>query len=90
MSEYNGEIWAELTAVRRELKSLRAQVECLEAADLRSYLWRQRVHDVTKCDVCHETHECAVISNGLKSTGGHLTAVCESCHIRRQEHRAVA
>ena len=90
MSGYNGEIWGELSAVRREIKGLRATVERLEAADLRSYLWRQQLHDLGRCDVCGERHEVAVVSGGIKSTGGPLVAVCESCYIRRQERQAVA
>jgi hypothetical protein len=86
---YHEDVWAELASVRRELKSLRATVERLEAADLRSYLWRQHVHDIGKCEVCGEPHECAVVPRGIKSTGGQLTAVCESCYIRRQERQAV-
>jgi len=90
MSENNGEIWAEFAAVRRELKALKATVERLEAADLRSYLWRQQVHDLDKCDVCGEPHEVAVVPRGIKSTGGQLVTVCESCYIRRQERQQVA
>jgi len=85
MSEYNGEIWAEFSAMRRELKAIKATVVRLEAADLERFLFRQRLHDVTKCASCGETHECAVISNSLKSTGGQLTAVCESCWTRNRE-----
>ena len=87
---FNEEVWAEFAAMRRELKALKATVTRLEAADLRSYLWRQQVHDLGKCEVCGEPHEVAVVSGGLKSTGGQLTAVCESCYIRRQERQQVA
>lgn len=90
MSEYNGEVWAELTSVRRELKSLRATVERLEAADLRSYLWRQQLHDLGKCDSCGERHEVAVVAHGPVTVGGDgLKAVCESCYIRGHERQAV-
>jgi len=91
MSENNGEIWGELSAVRREIKGLRATVERLEAADLRSYLWRQHVHDLGKCDACGERHEVALVTRGPVTIGGNgLRALCESCFIRRQERQAVA
>jgi hypothetical protein len=84
------EVWAEFATMRRELKSLRATVERLEAADLRAYLWRQRVHDLGKCDMCNERHEVAVVPNGPVTVGGDgLKAVCESCFIRRHECQAV-
>jgi len=91
MSEYNGEVWAELSAVRREIKSLRATVERLERYDTEHFLFRQRLHDVTKCSACGEVHECAVIPHGPVTVGGDgLRAVCESCFIRGHERQAVA
>ena len=84
----NTEVWAEFAAMRREIKALKATVQRLEASDTERFLFRQRLHDVTRCAVCHETHECAVISNGLKSTGGQLTAVCESCWTRNRQQAA--
>jgi hypothetical protein len=93
MSEYNGEIWGELTAMRRELKALKSQVQRLEAADLRSYLWRQHVHDIGKCEVCGEPHEVAVVPIGPRAAVGGaigLREVCESCFIRTRERQQVA
>ena len=88
MSQFNGEIWSELSAMRREIKSLRATVERLERYDTERFLFRQRLHDVTKCSTCGEVHECAVISNSLKSTGGELVALCESCWTRNRQQAA--
>jgi hypothetical protein len=85
MSEYNTELWDELTAMRHDIKALKHQVQRLEQADLHAFLWRQHVHDLGKCEVCGEPHECAVVPRGIKSTGGQLTAVCESCFIRGRE-----
>jgi hypothetical protein len=90
MSENNGEVWAEFAAMRREIRALKAQVTRLEGADLAAYLFRQHLHDLGRCDVCGERHEVAVVARGIKSTGGHLTAVCESCFIRGHERQAVA
>ena len=90
MSGNNGEIWGEFAAVRRELKSLRATVERLEAADLRSYLWRQQLHDLGKCDSCGERHEVAVVPIGPRAAVGGaigLKAICESCFIRGRERQ---
>jgi hypothetical protein len=89
MSENNGEIWGVFAAVRREIKSLRATVERLERCDTERFLFRQRLHDVTRCDVCHEVHECAVLPHGPVTVGGNgLRAVCESCLIRGRERQA--
>ena len=92
MSETNGEVWAEFAAMRRELKSLRATVERLEAADLRAYLWRNvGTHELGRCDSSHESHEVALVTRGPVTVGGNgLRAVCESCYIRGQERQQVA
>jgi len=88
---FNEEVWAELASVRREIKSLKATVERLEAADLRSYLWRNvGTHELGRCDSCHEPHELAVVRNGLKSNNDALTGLCLSCYIRRQERQVAA
>ena len=88
MSEYNGEVWAELAAMRRELKSLRATVERLERYDTERFLFRQKLHDVTRRQGCGEMHECALLGKGLKSTGGELVTLCESCWTRNREQAA--
>lgn len=87
---FNEEVWAEFASVRRELKALKAQVQRLEAADLERFLFRQRLHDVTRCASCGEKHECAVVSGGIKSTNGELVALCESCWTRNREQAVTA
>jgi hypothetical protein len=88
MSEYNTELWDELTAMRRDIRVLKAAVRRLEASDLERYLFQQRLHDVTRCGECGETHECAVISGSMKSTNGELVALCESCWTRNRQQVA--
>jgi hypothetical protein len=91
MSEYNGEIWAEFAAMRRELKALKATVARLEAADLVAYLFRQYLHDVTRCADCGEMHECAVVPAGPVSVAHDgLKAICQSCFIRGHERSQAA
>ena len=89
MSEYNGEVWDELSAMRRDIRQLKAQVVRLEQADLMAYLWRQRVHELGRCDKCGESHEVALVPVGPMAVGGapedQLRAVCESCFIRGLE-----
>ena len=82
----NTEVWDELSAMRRDIRQLKAQVVRLEQADLMAYLWRQRVHELGKCDLCHEPHEVALVTRGPVTVGGNgLRAVCESCFIRGHE-----
>ena len=89
----NTEVWAEFAAMRRELKALKATVQRLEAADLRSYLWRQHLHDLGKCGVCGERHEVAVVPIGPRAAVGGaigLREVCESCFIHGRERQSGA
>jgi hypothetical protein len=90
MSGFNGEVWQELAQMRMEINGLKATVRRLDAADLRAYLWRQRVHEIGKCDACGEPHEVALVTRGPVTIGGNgLRALCESCFIRGRERQAV-